>query len=118
MTEEKETSVLRQKAHRYRRRLFQNLRALGVVRVRPEELEDLELAMEGALHQVHPTADFRTHLRQNLALAARQRVSDLAVEYPRPLRQGIILGVSAGLLAATVAAIVFIVRGRAVSAER
>jgi hypothetical protein len=74
--------------------------------------------MEGALHQVHPSTDFRTHLRQNLALAARQQVSDLAIEDSRRLRQGILVGISAGLVATTVTAAVLILRGRLAKAKR
>jgi hypothetical protein len=118
MMAEQETSRSMSHGERYRRRLFHNLRAWGVVRIDPEELDQLESAMGGAMHQVRPSTDFRSHLRDNLALAARQRVSGLAIEYPPPVRQGIILGLSAGLLAATVTALVFILRGHWARIER
>jgi hypothetical protein len=119
MTEGTDTSALGPRIDLYRRRLFHNLRALGVIRARPEELEDLESAMEGALHQqVHPSSDFRRQLRHNLDLAAKQRCSGLAIEYNRPIRQGLILGVSAGLLAAALTAVIFVIRGRLLHAER
>jgi hypothetical protein len=118
MMAEQEISRSLSHTDRFRRRLFHNLRALGVVRVEPEEIDHLESVMGGALHQVHPSSGFRSHLRDNLALAAQQRMAGLAIEYPRPLRQAVLLGVSAGLLAAIVTALVFILRGRWVHIER
>ncbi|MBN1402172.1 MAG: hypothetical protein JXA74_15130 [Anaerolineae bacterium] len=118
MMAEQETSRPISRGERYRRRLFHNLRALGIVRIEADELDQLESAVGGALHQVHPSTSFRSHLRDNLTLAAQQRVSGLAIEHPRLARQGIILGLSAGLLAATITALVFILRGYWAHAER
>jgi hypothetical protein len=84
----------------HRKRLLRALRALGVLRTPAQELEHVEDAMLEALPPIAPRDDFRNQLRDNLALAARQRVANLAIEYPSPVRQGILLGLSAGLATA------------------
>ncbi|MFH1086559.1 MAG: hypothetical protein V1772_12465 [Chloroflexota bacterium] len=102
----------------YRKRFLRNLRALGVIRTRPEEFEGLEDAMLGTMSPVAPSSGFRSRLRDNLALAARQRSVGLAVEYPAPVRQGIILGLSAGVAAAMVALLLILWQSRRSGATR
>ena len=85
---------------------------------RPKTLDQLEGAVQVALPPVKPTADFRRNLRSDLALAAQSKVSGLVIEYPKPFREGIILGVAAGLFAAAVTAIVLLFHSRLSRAER
>jgi hypothetical protein len=75
-------------------------------------LDDVEGAVRGALTPVKPPPGFRTHLQNNLELAARGRLSGLALEYPKPYREGILIGLSAGLLAILTAAIAIILHVR------
>ena len=84
----------------------------------PRAWDRLEGEMQLALTPVRPSPGFREGLRSNLTLAAQRRMSDLVIEYPKPYRQGIILGVSAGLLAATIAAVVLVFHSRMASAGR
>jgi hypothetical protein len=58
-----------------------------------------EGAVQVALPKVEPSARFRENLRGNLALAAQHKMTGFVIEYPRPFREGIILAISAGLLA-------------------
>jgi len=77
-----------------------------------------EGAVQGALRPVEPSASFRAGLRGNLTLAAQHKMSGLVVEYPKPFREGVILGLSTGLLAAVVTALVLIFRSRLIGARR
>ena len=74
--------------------------------------------MQGALRPVEPSASFREGLRGNLALAAQHKMAGLVVEYPKPFREGIVLGLSTGLLAAAIAVIVLLFRSRLFGARR
>ncbi|MGI5915577.1 MAG: hypothetical protein ACOX9A_03910 [Anaerolineae bacterium] len=96
-----------------RRKALQMLRSVGLIPERPEALGQIEGAVQGAFSPIHPPAQFRESLRQNLMLAAQQRSSGLSIEYPTPVRESIILGVSAGVLAALVAVLVLVLRSRA-----
>jgi hypothetical protein len=80
----------------------------------PEDipLDDVEGAVRGALTPVKPPPGFRAHLQNNLELAAKGRLSGLALEYPKPYREGILIGLSAGLLAILTAAIAVILHVR------
>ena len=69
-------------------------------------------AVESALRPVEPPAQFRTRLRNDLAFALQRRVGGLVVEYPRPLRESVILGVAAGALAMLIATLVLVFRSR------
>jgi hypothetical protein len=75
-------------------------------------LDDVEGAVRGALTPVKPPPGFRAHLQDNLELAAKGRLSGLALEYPKPYREGILIGLSAGLLAILTAAIAIILHVR------
>ena len=105
------TAVLRQRARR-------NLEAMGLLSVPSQSLNPLESAMDAALSHVRPPADFRQVLGENLSLAAHSRNSGLRVENPRHLREGIILGVSAGLLAALIATFILLMHSRPASPQR
>jgi len=72
----------------------------------------LERAVRGALHPVAPSTGFRDTLRRNLSFAARGRMAGLSVEHPKAYRPRIVLGVSAGLLAATITTVVVLFRLR------
>lgn len=74
--------------------------------------------MADAMYRVRPAASFRDALQENLVLAAQQRASGLEIEYPKAFREGMILGISAGLLAAVVATLVLLFRSKALRAER
>jgi len=78
----------------------------------PYAIDALEGQVQGALASVEPSPDFRDSLRQNLELAATHRSSGIAIEYPRPYRGGIALGISAGVAAAVIAAVALIVHAR------
>ena len=94
------------------------MRVLGPRANGLESLGKLEGAVQVALPPVRPPARFRESLRENLALAARRKMSGLAIEYPRPFRDGMVLGISVGLVAATVAALVLFLRARLARAQR
>lgn len=85
------------------------LEALGLWSHDVDEMEELESTMEVALPSVKPSDRFRKRLRDDLSLAAKHRVSGLVVDYPRPLREAILLGLSAGVLTilVTVAVVIF-----------
>ena len=72
----------------------------------------LERAVRLALLPVAPSASFRQALRSNLSFAAQGQRAGLTVECPKPLREGIIVGVSAGLLVAAIATLVVVFRSR------
>lgn len=75
-------------------------------------LQPLEHAMESALRPVEPPAQFRARLRNDLAFALQRRVGGLVIEYPRPIRESIVLGVAAGALAMLIATLVLVFRSR------
>lgn len=75
-----------------------------------EEPEPLKNAVQIALQPVETPSNFRKSLRNNLTIAAQHRMSGLVVEYPRPWRQGVVWGLSLGLLAATITAFVLLFR--------
>ena len=79
--------------------------------------DPLESAMRIALRPVVPSSSFREALRRNLSFATQGRILGLSVENPKPFRQGIILGVSAGLLAAAIATLVVVFRWRLSNSE-
>jgi hypothetical protein len=109
---------LRQKIAHYRRRMLLNLQLLGLVDIAPEELAGLESSMGGTLPAVQPSDDFRYHLKESLSLAARQRTLGMAVEQRHTLHPGLVLGLSAGLLATTLGVLLVLLRSRWLSAER
>jgi len=82
-----------------------------------ESPDPLESAMRIALRPVVPSSSFREALRRNLSFATQGRILGLSVENPKPFRQGIILGVSAGLLAAAIATLVVVFRWRLSNSE-
>jgi hypothetical protein len=86
----------------------------GASRPEREEvpLDDIEGAVRGALTPVKPPPGFRDNLHNNLQLAAKGRISGLALEHPKPYREGILIGLSAGLLAILTAIITIILRVR------
>lgn len=99
-------------------RLVQALRRLARRENGLDSLGSLEGAVQVALPPVRPPARFRESLRENLALAAQRKMSGLVIEYPRPFREGMVLGISVGIAAATAAALVVLLRSRLVRAHR
>lgn len=81
-------------------------------------LEPLEGAVQAVLRPVEPSDRFRENLRDNLSFAARRKMAGLVVEHPRPFREGIVLGISAGLLVVTIATLVLVLRSRLAGAGR
>ena len=98
--------------------LVQTLQEAGLWPRHQNTFNQLEGAVQEALSPVRPPANFRQGLRENLALAAKGKMSGLAIEYPKPFREGIILGISAGFLAAIITTLVIILRSRLARAER
>lgn len=94
-----------------RREAAQRLRGRGPLP--REEWIDLEGAVQGTLQPVQPQSGFRENLRENLALAARGRSTGLAVAPPTEVRQSLYLGITAGLLAVAIAALLVFSRYRA-----
>ncbi len=80
---------------------------------RREGMGDLEGAVQSTLAPVRPQSGFRENLRENLALAARGRATGLAVDAEPDVRQSLYLGITAGLLAVAIAALVVFSRYRA-----
>ncbi len=115
---EKGLWLVRQQLDERWKRLRDRLWMAGVLPYSPEGLEPLEGAMQDVLPPVEPSDSFRQGLRDNLAIAAQRRISGLVVEYPNPFRQVIILGISAGLVAATIATLLLVRRTRPVNVER
>lgn len=88
----------------------QRLEIAGLLPPSDEEAEPLKSAVQVALQPVQTPSDFRQSLRNNLTIAAQHRMSGLVIEYPRPWRQGIVLGLSLGILAVTITAFVLLFR--------
>ena len=97
--------------------LVHRLRGADPLSRNSQSLHPLESAMRIALRPVVPSSSFREALRRNLSFATQGRMLGLSVEHPRPFRQGIILGVSAGLLAAAIATLVVVFRWRLSNSE-
>jgi len=98
-------------------RLVARLQDAGLIARAPEPYDGLESAVQLALRPVAPSSGFRRALGSNLTFAAQGQQAGLAIEHRRPLRLGIILGISAGLLTAAVATLVVVLRSHAPSAE-
>lgn len=103
---------------RMRRTLRYPFRVVRHLWTPPRVPQGFESAVQGVLRPVEPSARFRESLRGNLALAVQHKAAGLVIEYPKPFREGIILGVSTGLLAAAIAAILLFFRLRPCEAER
>jgi hypothetical protein len=69
---------------------------------RPPDVEPIEGRVQSALQPVEMPRGFRETLRDNLRVAAQQHQTGLRVEYPRPIRQLVLLTVSLGIVVATV----------------
>ena len=80
--------------------------------------QQLERQVQVALTPVSAPTGFRRSLADDLALAAQGKRVGVAVEYPRRLRERVILGVSAGLVAATLGAISLVLYTHLRGAER
>ncbi len=93
------------------------LEALGLWSHDVNEVDELESTMEVALPPVSPSDRFRERLRGDLSLAAQRRVSGLVLEYPRPLREAILLGLSASVLTILLTVVVVIFYTRLVTSE-
>lgn len=83
----------------------------------PAFADQVELAMERTFRPVEPSATFRASLRDNLQIAVQHQADGMVVEYPYVIRYRVVLGVSAGVVAAAVAALVLIFRPRAKGAR-
>ncbi|OGO05228.1 MAG: hypothetical protein A2Y73_08375 [Chloroflexi bacterium RBG_13_56_8] len=80
-------------------------------------LEPLEDAMQAALPLVEPSDSFREGLRKNLSFAAQRKMAGLVIEYPKPFREGILIGVSVGIMVAAIATLVMVLRSHLTSSE-
>jgi hypothetical protein len=72
---------------------------------RPEQdasIEPFEGKVQSALHPVEPPTGFRETLRENLRVAERQRQTGMRVEYPKPIRELVLLTLSLGVVVATI----------------
>lgn len=99
----------------YRRanmRIVARLRRWGWLPLPPQMPEPLEDAVLIALRPVEPSADFRAQLRRNLSVAALRQREGLLIEYPRPFRARMVLGLSAGVAALLVTLLVLVFRSR------
>jgi len=92
------------------RHLTDRLEMFGLWPTRPQLVEPLENAVQAALRPIEAPRAFRESLRHNLTIAAQRQAGGLVIEYPRPLREGIVLGLSAGLLAAAITVLVLLFR--------
>jgi hypothetical protein len=92
--------------------LCQFLQATGLLPNPPKTMDSLESAMEHTFKPVEPSESFRASLRDNLQIAVQHRADGMVVEYPYILRYRAVLGVSAGILAAAVATLIFIFKPR------
>lgn len=88
------------------------LEAIGVLGRYDPALEPVEVAAEDAFRLVSPSPRFRQSLRENLTLAARHQQGGLIIERRRSYREALVLSVSAGLLAVSVATAVALIRAR------
>ena len=93
-------------------RLVRRLQGVGVSSKNSASSDALASAARAALRPVVPSSGFREALRSNLSFAVRQKMVGLSVECPKPFRQRIILGLSAGLLAAAMATLLLVLRSR------
>ena len=82
-----------------------------------DRLAPLEGAVQHALPPVTPSHQFRESLRDNLSVAAQHRVSGLVIEYPKPLREVIVLSVLFGLITATIGTVILVRRSRSLKAD-
>ena len=99
------------------KRWIQDLQILGLWPPPPEEVKEIEEIIQGNIPPVTPQAGFRKKLRDNLSLAAQRKISGIVVEYPKPFRGELIIGISAGLLAATIATLLLVFRARPHNAQ-
>ncbi len=100
--------------------LIQFLQATGLLPQPPTQAisEPLESAMERTFRPVGPSESFRANLRDNLQVAIQHRADGMVVEYPYILRYRVVLGVSAGVVAAALATLVLMFRPRSRDARR
>ena len=82
------------------------------------DIRSLESAMEHTFRPVGPSESFRANLRDNLQVAIQHRADGMVVEYPYILRYRVVLGVSAGVVAAALATLVLMFRPRSRDARR
>jgi hypothetical protein len=90
--------------------MVSHFQALGLLPRFPQVPEDFQEAIQAALRPVEPSPDFRASLRHNLSLAASHKAAGFVVESPQPRREGVVLGVTLGLLAVTIAALALVLR--------
>lgn len=111
---------LRARVARWHFRIRYHLETLGFLPLTPEIASHIEDTVQESLSRVPAPADFRERLRHNLDFAAANQASghSIVVDMPPPRTNHLILGLSAGLLAATIATTLIIVRSRLVGARR
>ena len=100
------------------RRWLQDLQILGLCPSPSEEVKGMEKIIQGSIPPVTPQAGFRKKLRENLSIAAQRKMSGIVIEYPKPFRGEIIIGISAGLLAATIATLLLVARAHPRNAQQ
>ncbi|MEA3408388.1 MAG: hypothetical protein U9R48_09980 [Chloroflexota bacterium] len=93
------------------------LETLGLLSHSVDEVAELESTMEVALPPISPSERFRQRLRDDLSLAAQHKMSGLMIEYPRPLREAILLGLSASVLTILLIVVVVVFYTRLVTSE-
>jgi len=84
----------------------------------PAFSDQVEAAMERTFGHVEPSESFRASLRDNLQIAVQHQADGMVVEYPYTLRYRVVLGISAGVVAAAVTALVLTFRPRSRGAHR
>jgi hypothetical protein len=67
-----------------------------------DDVEPLEGTVRDVFSPVAAPRGFRETLRHNLDLAAEHKLSGAVVEYPKPIRQIILITVSLGVVVATI----------------
>ncbi|MHB1296442.1 MAG: hypothetical protein ACYC4R_15800 [Anaerolineae bacterium] len=76
----------------------------------PEAYRPIEGVVRGALQPVEPSAGFRENLRGNLHIAVERQASGLVIERGQTFRAGVVIGISAGVATALIAALFFLLR--------
>ena len=111
---------LRGRVGRWHFRIRYHLETLGLLSLSPEVASHIEDAVEESLPRVAAPTDFRERLRNNLDFVAANQASgsSIVIDTPQQRSGHLIIGLSAGLLAATIAATVIVLRSRLASAQR
>ena len=100
------------------REFAERLRIAGLLPASSEDLEPVAgVVQEHAFDRVEPSRAFREDLRKNLTIAAQLRNSGLVVEYPKPIREIILLGTGVAFLIACITTLILVFRSRGAGAR-